>query len=145
MIEVKWHRRNKISNEMIIKIENELNITFPADFKKFILEHSGARPIPHTFDFKGRVEAVINNVFHFDLSKEYNVLEEYGFVKDRFINDVYPFARDPFGNLICFDFRKDKENPSVVFWDHEIPSDDPKNYQFIANSFTEFIDKLYEA
>nr|WP_250620727.1 SMI1/KNR4 family protein [Bacillus inaquosorum] len=36
-----------------------------------------------------------------------------------------PFACDPFGNEICFNYRQNKENLYVVFWDHEIAYEDP--------------------
>lgn len=32
---------------------------------------------------------------------------------------LVPFAFDPAGNLICFDYKNDKNNPVVVFWEHE--------------------------
>ncbi|MFH0347132.1 hypothetical protein ACHADS_11355 [Bacillus vallismortis] len=32
--------------------------------------------------------------------------------------EIVHLACDPFGNQICFDYRQNRENPSVVFWDH---------------------------
>jgi len=32
---------------------------------------------------------------------------------------VFPIAFDPAGNLLCFDYKDDENNPIVVFWEHE--------------------------
>ena len=34
-------------------------------------------------------------------------------------NRVVPFAFDPAGNLICFDYKDHEDIPIVVFWEHE--------------------------
>ncbi|CJH30980.1 SMI1 / KNR4 family [Streptococcus pneumoniae] len=47
------------------------------------------------------------------------MLQTYNSIKDRLVDKVYPFARDPFGNLLCFDYRNNPQSPTVVFWDHE--------------------------
>ncbi|MCY8426886.1 SMI1/KNR4 family protein [Bacillus vallismortis] len=61
------------------------------------------------------------------------------------LSGIVPFACDPFGNEICFDYRQNKDNPSGVFWDHEIAykySDGALSH--ICDSFTELVDKFYE-
>lgn len=142
---VEWIGGTKITEEQLILVQEQLSITYPEDFREFILKNSGAGPFPHSYNFEGRDEAVLNNIFDFDLETEYNVIEEYGFIKDRIAEDVFPFGRDPFGNFICFDYRKDSTSPTVVFWDHELSREDSDNLKLICNTFTEFIDKLYEA
>ena len=39
--------------------------------------------------------------------------------KDTLPKKVIPFAFDPSGNLICFDYKDYEDNPIVVFWEHE--------------------------
>lgn len=71
------------------------------------------------------------------------VLEDY--LDGRMLPGIVPFACDPFGNEICFDYHLNIENPYVVFWDHEIAYEDPnKALSHICNSFTELVNKLYE-
>ncbi|PGZ06488.1 1,3-beta-glucan synthase regulator, partial [Bacillus cereus] len=73
-----------------------------------------------------------------------------------------PFAFDPAGNLICFDYKNHKEDPIVVFWEHEgawekealmasegIKEEEAEerareNVFYIANDFTEFLNKLHD-
>lgn len=46
--------------------------------------------------------------------------------------------------LICYLFRI--VDPSVVFWDYEIAYEDPDGALIqISDSFSELVDKLYEA
>ncbi|MCI3197606.1 SMI1/KNR4 family protein [Bacillus sp. HU-1818] len=50
-----------------------------------------------------------------------------------------------FGNEICFGYRQNKENPSLVFCDHEIAYEDSNGaLSDICDSFTELVNKLYE-
>ena len=54
---------------------------------------------------------------------------------------VYPFARDPFGNLLCFDYRNSTESPTVVFWDHEEENIKEAIYP-VCSTFTELLASL---
>lgn len=142
--DIEWLEKQEISNEIVVEVEKNLDICFPSDFRNFIINHSGAYPIPHTYDFIGRDEAVLNNIIDFDLDLQDNVIKTYELVKDRLLLSIFPFAEDPFGNLICFDYRETQTNPKIVFWDHELTKDDPDNFQYICDSFTELLDKLYD-
>lgn len=53
---------------------------------------------------------------------------------------LVPFARDPFGNLLCFDYRYNENNPKVVFFENE--SEKPTIIP-VCNSFTDLINRLY--
>lgn len=54
---------------------------------------------------------------------------------------VVPFASDPCGNFLCFDYREGTAQPPVVFWSHDDPQAPP---QPVAASFSELLDKLSE-
>jgi len=72
-------------------------------------------------------------------SDDDNVFEVYETVSDRLDRkDILPFAADPFGNFLCFDFS---ENPAhIVFWNHEANLLDA-----VAKTFMELINMLHEA
>ncbi|MPQ45127.1 SMI1/KNR4 family protein [Clostridium tarantellae] len=56
-----------------------------------------------------------------------------------------PIAEDPFGNLICFDYRTTNK-PTIVFLDHEKAFNN-KNLALckICNSFNELLAMLHES
>lgn len=141
--DLEWRRCRNISISMVEDVELEFRISFPEDFKRFIISHSGGCPLPHTYDFGEHYEAVLHNFLNFNKDERYNVLKTYKLIADRLLDKVYPFAEDPFGNLICYDFRENHENPKIVFWDHE--EDNKDNFKFICNSIDELLAKLYEA
>lgn len=82
--------------------------------------------------------------------------------KDTLPAELVPFAFDPAGNLICFDYKNDKNNPVVVFWEHENAGEKEmllreeglteeqveerarENVFYIADTFTDFLNKLHD-
>lgn len=58
---------------------------------------------------------------------------------------VIAFGEDPFGNFWCFDYSDHDEQPSVVFWNHELAQTvSDYNFDFVSNSFSEFLNKIQE-
>ncbi|MFD1425200.1 SMI1/KNR4 family protein [Laceyella tengchongensis] len=56
--------------------------------------------------------------------------------------ELVPFADDPAGNFICFDYRTlVAGEPIVVFFYHKRDKD---NIKKIADSFSQFLEMLYE-
>lgn len=105
--DLNWLRCRNINSMMVEEIESLFGVKLPNDFRDFILTHSGGRPLPHTYDCPTRDEAVLHNLLNFDKNEKYNVFKTYGLIKDRLLENIYPFAEDPFGNHICFDYRRD--------------------------------------
>ncbi|WP_157758698.1 SMI1/KNR4 family protein [Cystobacter fuscus] len=52
--------------------------------------------------------------------------------------DIFPFARTPGGEDLCFDYRGSPEQPRVVLVSVE------GSVHPVANSFQEFMDGLYD-
>lgn len=83
-------------------------------------------------------------------------------IKDTLPTKIIPFAFDPAGNLICFDYKDHEEDPIVVFWEHENAAEKEmlireeglteeqaeerarENVFYVAGSFTEFLNKLHD-
>lgn len=131
-----------IGETTIKTVEKALDIKFPSDYVTTILNNNGARPSKKIFDFKNTKGAVFNRLH--GLTEE--SLSFRGLRRDRrMLSGIVPFAGDPFGNEICFVYRQNKENPSMVFWDHEIAYVDPNEaLSHICYSFTKLVNKLYE-
>ncbi|EOL45079.1 MULTISPECIES: SMI1/KNR4 family protein [Enterococcus] len=140
---VTWKNSNgKLLGNEIVDAEKQLNVKFPQDYIEVVSENDGGYPHPNKFKFNDK-EEVFNNLISFkedDYSNIFEVLED---VFDRIVKGVIPIAEDPFGNLICFDFR-DKKVPNVIFWNHEVADkDSEKSILFICETFTELLNMLY--
>lgn len=139
---VNWRFSKAISVEVIKAAESYFGIKFPSDYAHCAGNHNGGYPKPHSFPHAGSVEA-LNNLITLDASGEYNIYEVYEHIRDRMAEKVVPFARDPFGNYLCFDYRR-SEQPVIVFWDHEVAyRDKDKAITFVCNTFTELLDSLF--
>ncbi|GIP45115.1 SMI1/KNR4 family protein [Paenibacillus sp. J45TS6] len=143
MNNVKWIlAKSELSRADVLKVEEALGISFPSDYVECVLLRNGGQPVPDTFDFKDRKEAVFNSLIDLNVREKRNVLEVHNNLKNRLPGNVFPFADDPFGNYLCFDYREGN-NPSIVFWDHEQLVDGRANVLFVCNSFSDLLDKLY--
>ncbi|MBW9154791.1 SMI1/KNR4 family protein [Clostridium estertheticum] len=119
-------------------------IEFPRDYVECIMKNDGGYPRPNRFNLNGN-EEVFNNLLSFDEEDSSNIMEAYNDVKDRLIRKVIPFAEDPFGNLICFDYR-DSEQPIIVFWEHEKAFNDKESaMSYLCDSFTDLLSMLHES
>ena len=145
MNKIKWIIDEKEINSTIIEnVEEYFGIKFPEDYKQCVLKNHGGSPIPHVFTIDGS-EEMINNLIPFTEGSPYNMINTFKGVSDRLENHIIPFGIDPGGNLLCFDYRGDKEFPSIVFWHHEkafLERDDAVIK--VSDTFTEFLNSLYE-
>ena len=139
---IRWKYIEPIDISYIRKTEELLGIKFPKDYVECVLENNEGTPTPDAFDLEGRDTAVFGRLLSHDPNSPTYIVSFYHAIQDRLPEEVYPFAEDPFGNFICFDYRQDKKNPSIVFWDHEKP--DHKNIFPVCSSFTVLLNKLYE-
>jgi hypothetical protein len=142
---LKWILTKKaISSEEIASVEGEFGITFPQDYIECVREKNGGQPVPDTFEFVGNSGAVMNSLIPINLDEQRNVVNVYEKLKSRLPHSVYPFADDPFGNYLCFDYSKG-EVPVIIFWDHEKAySDRDAATSFVCNSFKELLIKLHD-
>jgi hypothetical protein len=137
----------------IKKFEILINAQLPRCYIDFLLKYNGGRPICDTYDL---IEHIDKDYFTEGISWFYalydgydcNIKTEYGMFKDRIPSDLIPIASAPCGNQICL-CVKGVNYGKVYFWDHENEApegEEPwyENVYLIANSFKEFIDKLYE-
>lgn len=145
--QIEWISAQKLINKVnVAEIEELLGIKLPEDFVTCALKNNGGYPVPNMFYSKNGKEEIFNNLLSFDSSNPVYMLNTYNSVKDRLIERIYPFAEDPGGNLICFDYRESNLlNPKVVLWDHEVAHKFPeKAISYVCNTFTELLNSLHE-
>lgn len=105
---LRWICENEsVETTTISKVEDIFGIEFPRDYVECIIKNNGGYPKPNRFNLNGN-EEVFNNFLSFDEEDSSNIINAYNDVKDRLIEKVIPFAEDPFGNLLCFDYRNNE-------------------------------------
>ena len=142
---LRWICENEsVETTTISKVEDIFGIEFPRDYVECIIKNNGGYPKPNRFNLNGN-EEVFNNFLSFDEEDSSNIINAYNDVKDRLIEKVIPFAEDPFGNLLCFDYRNN-EQPTIVFWEHEKAFNNKENaISFICNTFSQLLNMLHES
>ncbi|ARZ63328.1 MULTISPECIES: SMI1/KNR4 family protein [Bacillus cereus group] len=143
MNNITWSFMSKtpVTNEEIQAVEQYLNIKLPNDFVACVKKYDGGYPNPKVFDVPGQDENVFSDLLTLHIEDEYSIVQNYNSVKDRLVAKVYPFASDPFGNLLCFDYRNSTESPTVVFWEHEEENIEEAIYP-VCSTFTELLASL---
>ncbi len=136
MSPLKWRRPDKpLQREDISKVEELFDVCFPQDYINCVQLYHGASVIPYRVNLNGNVR-VFANLLSFSIDSVDNIVKAYHNNKDRFVNGIIPFACDPAGNYFCFDFRKNKNSPSIVFWNHEIAVNEDDYSPEDLNSFS---------
>jgi hypothetical protein len=106
-------------------VEREWGVRFPADYVACVRRHHGCGPEPSRFRFGDGFTTSVQALLHFvpDLT-EGSIRQARQALWTAGVPDaVVPFADDPGGNRICFDFRSDAVRPEVVVLDHEQPEE----------------------
>lgn len=136
---IEWIGGNQIDINEVTNVELELQIKFPENYVKIILEHDGGISDLQTFITKNHKEENFGDLIEL---KRIQILIEI-MKKEKiyqYIENIIPIYY--IGNIgIGFDYRNCKSDPPVVFFDVNEKAEniiDP-----IADSFDEFLDKLY--
>lgn len=131
-------------------LEQLWGFQLPKDYRRFLLKYNGGRSEKSYFNFPDIPEggSVVHTFFGIYKSENDNLLQRIIDIGDRYPSDSFPIADDVFGNRICL-IVKGRNRGQVYFWDHEMEThegEDPNydNMTLIAESFTEFIENLYE-
>ena len=145
----------RLSEEDIIYYEKELKIKFPPRYAEFLLESNGGTPEEDlVFDFvdsasNKKISTDIREFYIFyknnessydDIIKVNNIMKNDNLIP----NNFWIFADDSAGNPICMNMGG-VDVGSIFFCDHEL-EDANSGYLLmskIANSFDEFLEKLY--
>jgi cell wall assembly regulator SMI1 len=122
--------------------EAALGVTLPADFVAVARHHQGRAPSPCVFTLEDGTESVFNHLLHFDRSSPTSSLVgAWNDLRDILPSGLVPFAPDPGGNYLCFDFRESVVHPPIAFWAHDDPTGP---LQRVAPSFTALLALLHD-
>ena len=134
-------------------------IKYPDSYIKFINTYNCAKPITCEFMCDGRWEFVARflgfvpnfedagDIGWCDIGVVSTQLFERLIDEDHYNDDedgtpLIPIADMGFGDYVCLDFRKDKSNPSVCVWWHELSEPISPVTSKVADTFSEFIAML---
>ena len=163
MNNVVWKYQDEpIHDELIDNVTKKIDFSFPRDYVDCVKLNQGGSPSPYIFEVEG-MERVFGSLLKFNKpDSATDMLNLYERYKLTLPKEVIAFGNDPSGNLICFDYKDCVENPIVVFWEHEdawekqelmknegITAEQAEevareNIFYIADTFTEFLDKLHD-
>ena len=80
------------------------------------MKNNGAHVSPEVFEVEGK-RKVFGTLLTYDMDDDddENIIEVFNDYNGTLPSALVPFAFDPAGNLICFDYKNHKEDPIVVF------------------------------
>src|ERR1700732_179109 len=113
--------RSPLRREDITRVERELGVVFPEDYRQFLLRYNGGRPKPDLF----RIEAagpewddIMNWFYCIDKGDLHDLAKKNETFRGRMPREMLAIGNDPLGNQICLAVKGPKKG-SVYFWDHE--------------------------
>ena len=128
----------------------------PDDYKEFIKKENGLIPSKRYFHF-GNNEKVIDRFLAilailgekaeeaYDIGVVSTQLEgRIVFDEDYVGMQLIPIVALYGGDFLCLNYVKDTEKPSICIWYHEESYELEPAVEFVANSFSEFLDMLHE-
>ena len=132
----------------ILELEKKLKMKFPEKFVQIVEKYNGENINgKELYKTKSGKERAFSGFLDFNEGAEYEgFLKEFNdlvkFYKPSFPKKgVYPFSRTGGGDYLCLDYRKNKENPKVVYFTHDTFYGE--EYETIAESFDEWFESLY--
>lgn len=125
-------------SEMPERVENEYGIVFPDLYKRIAREYNKAAPDKSSFTTPDGNERCFGRLISISESDPFNLESAMRWLPEAIGHLLIPFAVDPFGNSICFDYSEGTCK-AVVFLDHET-----ENVQQVAVNFEQFLQDLKE-
>jgi len=132
MTNISWkYIKPLISRTAVSDFEKEAGIMIPDDLKQCLESNNGGRPSKNVFDTEHYKEKEMKALLSFNKTDTENIYAVYSAMKGE-IKGLVPFASDPGGDFLCLYKNK------IVLYFHETNA-----VEKVADSFTEFLSKLY--
>jgi len=134
---INWkNSKGEFKKEVLENFEKNNGVKFPEKYVKIVKNFNGAYPDKNKFDLENEKEKVFYKLLNWDVNRKNNMIDFYKNHESHFDSKIIPFGEDPFGNLFCFNFKN--ENPSVLYWNHEL-----NQFTKVAEKFESFLNMLY--
>lgn len=92
-------------------------------------------------------ERMVDNLHSINKNDERSVFEIVEALQRQYVlnKKLIPFADDPFGNAIWFDYSQGDVDPSIVYYDTDrVYDQDDYEGEFVCSCFDEFLEMLFE-
>ncbi|RAS82275.1 SMI1/KNR4 family protein [Priestia endophytica] len=134
---IQWWDVEEVTEEEIHKVEEELGISFPGDYKEYVKKCNGGFPNRDEFYFDdGFYSVSLRNL----ISLHHDMLATYEDVKSYIPEKVIPFMETRSGDFLCFDFRESLTSPPIVYMNHEEEGDE--SLSALCDTFTDLVTGL---
>ena len=124
------------------EFEQNLGTRLPHDYREFLIKHNGGKPTPNAYDIPNNGSSGLHHSYGLHEHNHADLREIKKTYCNRISDDLLPIFDDAFGNEICIGIGKENYN-KVFFWMHDKPLGED-NFVKISDSFSEFLNKLYE-
>jgi hypothetical protein len=126
--------------------ERWLGVTFPDDYKQFLLTHNGGRPDPNCFSVKDRGDSLVEMLYGIQDSRTHNDLVrelEWATELEPLPNGFIAIGHDPGGGSLLLS-TTGSDRGEVYFWARSWlwVQEDGYNTFPVANSFQAFLESL---
>lgn len=148
-LEVSFDRTNITE---INTFEYTQNIILPEDYKNFLIEFNGGKPVVRRFEtIDGKHTSSLMLLFPITKNSEPNLISMYNeFNREQIIpSNLLAIGNDPIDNIICIS-TSGNDVGCVYYWSVDMEEFDEEDFQpsykymsLIANSFTEFMGNLF--
>lgn len=135
-----WNEDVKLNTSAVTNFENHTGIKYPVEYLELLQSNQGKTPEKSSITLSNGIHTEVSCLLHFsndDYDNAYNVIDVTNTLEESLPNLVIPFADSPGGDYFCFDFRNSIDNPSIVFFFHELTGDTAITP--ISDSFTSFL------
>jgi cell wall assembly regulator SMI1 len=130
-----------VTPDDLAQLEQAWGVVLPEDYKALVTAYQGMAPVPDVFDVGQRSANVFNvllTIKPHEGRESYSALRVYDILKPHLPAGIFPFAKTPSGEFVCFDYRTRPQQPQIVFVTVEM------FIYPIADSLTDLLRKLHD-
>jgi hypothetical protein len=135
-----WDEPRPVHPHELEQLERRWGVELPEEYRRIVSQHQGMTPEPGVFRLGdgNDVLSVLLPITVDEEKKPYSLLRAHDRLAPHVPSGIFPFARTPGGEFVCFDYRDSPRRPKVVHVSVELLITP------IADSFSELLDALHE-
>ncbi|KFA92501.1 SMI1/KNR4 family protein [Archangium violaceum] len=135
-----WEEPRPVHPHELELLERQWGVTLPAEYKLIVSRHQGMTPEPGTFKLAegNDVLSVLLTITVDPEKQPYSVMRVHEILKPLVPPGLFPFAKTPGGEFVCFDYRETPYLPRIAHVSVELLITP------IADSFSAFLEALHD-